>query len=500
VKSHIVKYILLLNLLPIITLAQSDHYWSQNFNVGSSLLSGAVVGGKAGVSAIYYNPAQIGHDSTLNFAFSVNLVSLQFYNIKNFAGDGVDMYKFNFKIQPKFISYVYQPGKSDKLFVEFSFLSRASDEVGFNVEHSTRLNIIKRMDGEENYTGTLVSNRIYNDSWFGAGASYKLNSNWSFGTSLFSSIKSMDYIYNESMLAYQTADSIFVNGVLEPYYFAESNYSERLKYWYLSLIPKIGLHYLSNNQAFGFGLNLTLPNIDLYGEAEIDKNITRSGVHDDDVDSFTDELVMLEAERKVRTTLKDPFSVSFGIFIRSKDQRSVGLISAEYFNEIPVYRITNNLNQLTNSNDAIKALFEGKDVMNFYYKAAPVTNISLGFMQHFSEKFSLLGGFRTDFSSASEIGGELEANKPKTFKINTDKFHLTGGPYLQWEKFNLFLGLQYTFSKVDNLEQIINFTEPLEYNPNSGESLQGVRDNTMRVNYNEISLFFGISYKIEGLK
>jgi hypothetical protein len=494
-RINIAKYMLLLNLLPVIALSQSDQYWSQNFNVGSSLLSGAVVGGKAGVSAIYYNPAQIGHDSTLNFAFSVNLISLQFYNIKNFAGDGVDMYKFNFKLQPKFISYVFQPGKSDRLFVELSFLSRASDEVAFNVRHSTTLNIIKRLDGDENYTGTLVSYRSYNDSWFGAGVSYKLNSNWSLGTSLFISIKSLDYIYDQSMIAFQTADSIFVNGVQEPYYFAESSYGERLKYWYLNLIPKFGLHYRSDNQSFGFGLNLTFPNIGIYGEAEIDKKITRSGVHDDDMGNFTPDLVMLEEQRKVRTTIKDPFSVAVGFVLKSRNQRTVGMISAEYFNEIPVYRITDNQNQLSNSNDAIKALLDGKDVMNFYYGAAAVTNISLGFMQHFTEKFSLLGGFRTDFSSASFLGDELEANEPKTFKINTDKFHLTGGPYFHWQRFNIFLGLQYTFSKVDDLEQIINFTEPVEYNPDSGESLQGVRDNTMRVNYNELSLFFGITYK-----
>jgi len=410
------------------------------------------------------------------------------------------MYKFKLKLQPKFISYVYQPAKSNRLFVELSFLSRASDEVSFNVEHNATLDIIKRLDGEENYTGTLVSNRRYNDYWVGAGVSYRLNKNWSLGTSLFLSLKSLDYIYNQSMLAFQTADSIFVNGIQEPYYFAESSYGERLKYWYLSLIPKFGLQYQSNNRAFGFGLNLTFPNIDIYGVAEIDKKITRSNVHDDDMGNFTQDLVMLEEQRNLRATLKDPFSVAIGFFIKSKDQRSVGMISAEYFTEIPIYRITNNLNPLTNSNDAVKTMFDGKDVMNFYYNAGAVTNVSLGFMQHFTKKFSLLGGFRTDFSSASEIGDELEDNKPKTFKINTDKFHLTGGPYLQWERFNLFLGLQYTFSKVDNLEQIINFSEPVEYNPNSGESLQGVRDNTMRVNYNEISLFFGISYKIEGLK
>ena len=80
-KTILLKILFLL--LPFVGLSQSDHYWSQNFNLGSSLLSGAVVGGKAGVSAVYYNPAQIGHDSTMNFSFSVSLISFQSYKIKN---------------------------------------------------------------------------------------------------------------------------------------------------------------------------------------------------------------------------------------------------------------------------------------------------------------------------------------------------------------------------------------------------------------------------------
>ena len=39
------------------TFAQSSYYWTQNFNTESSLLAGAVVGGKAGASAVFYNPA-----------------------------------------------------------------------------------------------------------------------------------------------------------------------------------------------------------------------------------------------------------------------------------------------------------------------------------------------------------------------------------------------------------------------------------------------------------
>jgi hypothetical protein len=49
----------LLIFLPLILSGQSHNYWTRSFNEESSLLSGAVVGGGSGPSAIYYNPASI---------------------------------------------------------------------------------------------------------------------------------------------------------------------------------------------------------------------------------------------------------------------------------------------------------------------------------------------------------------------------------------------------------------------------------------------------------
>ncbi len=497
-KKIDIRILLLFILSPIFAYSQSDHYWSQNFNVGSSLLSGAVVGGKAGVSAVYYNPAQIGHDSTMKLSLSVNLISLQFYDIKNFAGDDIDLYQFNFKLQPKYVSYIHQPSKNDRIFIEAAFLARVSDDLTFKVSHNKNLDIIKRLDGEENYTANLNSSRKYDDFWIGAGMSYKFGNNWSLGASLFMSVKVMIYSYGHSMYAFQTDDMVFSDGIPEPYYFPQFEFEEKLKYWDLSLISKIGIHYRSDDLSFGFGTNFTFPNLGIYGEGEVGKKVTRSNIHNDEAVIFTDDLVMLENQKKVRTNIKDPFSVAVGFDYTTPNKRNTVLLTVEYFNKIDPYQIINTSDELTNTNDAAKALFGNRDVMSFYYNAASVTNIALGFIQNFNEKISALGGFRTDFSSAAKISDTTIGEKPKTFKIHQDKFHFTGGPLFHWNKFNLILGLQYTFGRGNNLEQVINYSDPVEFNSLNGESLQGSRNNTMRVNYNEISLFFGITYRTGG--
>ncbi len=497
-KTIVFKILFLL--LPLVGFSQSDHYWSQNFNLGSSLLSGAVVGGKAGVSAIYYNPAQIGHDSTLNFSFSVNLLSFQSYNIENFAGENIDLSKFNFKLQPKYISYIFQPAKSDKIYIELAVLSRVSENLTFNVDHINKLNIIDRLDGDEHYTSNLKSRRKYDDKWVGGGLSYRFNNNWSIGASLFFSVKVLDYSYGHSMYAFQSSDTLFSGGNPEQYYFPLFELEEQLKYWDISLIPKFGIHYLSDNQGFGFGMNFTLPNISIYGEGDVGKKITRANVFDNDEGKFTSDLVLLEAQRKVRTNIKDPFSVAIGFLYRTRNEKSMILLTAEYFNKLDSYSIVSTSDELTNSNNAAKELFGDQDVMSFYYNAGSVTNVAFGFRQYFNEKISLLGGFRTDFSSYAEIADEFGNTKPKLFKIHQNKFHITGGPDLSWKKINLFLGFQYSIGRGEDLEQIINFSDPIEYNTQSGESLQGIRKNNMRINYNELSLFFGLTYKTSGQK
>ena len=80
------------------TVAQSDNYWSWNFNTKSALLAGAVVGGSAGPSSVYYNPSLVDHENVQSLSLSAVIVSLQFYNVDNLAGDGLNANKILFKV------------------------------------------------------------------------------------------------------------------------------------------------------------------------------------------------------------------------------------------------------------------------------------------------------------------------------------------------------------------------------------------------------------------
>ena len=55
--------------------AQPNNYWSMGSNTPSSLLAGAVVGGGAGITSIFYNPAGISDIEQNKLALNASLLA-----------------------------------------------------------------------------------------------------------------------------------------------------------------------------------------------------------------------------------------------------------------------------------------------------------------------------------------------------------------------------------------------------------------------------------------
>jgi hypothetical protein len=126
-------------------------------------------------------------------------------------------------------------------------------------------------------------------------------------------------------------------------------------------------------------------------------------------------------------------------------------------------------------------------------KADAVLNLAVGYRKYFNEKISFLGGFRTDFSSVDD---EFNSNRDILLsRIPYDQFHLTaGGAFVIQEKFEIIGGFQFTKGGLENVNQLANFSDPVEYNPLTNQSLQGGIMPVMEVNYFALSLFFGFTY------
>jgi hypothetical protein len=476
------------------TSGQADHYWSQNFNTESSLVAGAVVGGEAGPAALYYNPSLIARDEAHEFALSASLISFQFIKAVNIAGTGTESIRFTAIVRPKYISYSKTSKKNERLNYSLGILTKYSSNHNFNYFYQNKMNLIERLDGDESHIARISYKRAFDDLYIGGGISYVLIDNLTIGASSFISVKIMDYRTILDIQAMHDTTVIYSNGIQEPYYFASTGYSEFLKYWHASLILKLGLHYRTPNKRFSIGGNITLPNLPIHGESEVAKDYYRSNVFDNSVNAFTTDLSATGYQDRVRTSITDPFSIAFGLQYVTPDKKNAFMFTSEYFFPISSYEIMNDQFSPILGNISFK---DESAAMNYKTKSQAVFNVALGFIQNFSEKLTVSGGFKTDFNNLSDLDQpvwEDQWTEPINKKVYFNKYHLIAGPVLRLENFGIILGIQYTWGRKRDLYNITNLTNAIEYNPETELALQGERQPNMSFTYNEISVFFGITY------
>ena len=470
--------------------AQSDNYWSWNFNTPSVLLAGSVVGGNAGASSVFYNPSLIDNDSIPSLSITANVLSLQFFNANSIAGNGIDADTFIFKVQPRFVSYVF-PTQNKKFGIEAAILSPVSEEVNFTIQHTDEVEVINRTLGLETYDGYLKYSRKYEDIWVGAGFSYEISHNLSIGFSSFLAIKTMKYTYQQDADAYQKKDSVQLIDQVIPRYIAENKMKEEVKYWDLSFVFKFGARYRTDNDRFNVGANITLPNLHIYGEGDVRKSSVRSNVFNNDKNSFVSNESNLNFDEKVNANVKSPFSFALGFQYFTKSKKNFISLTSEYFHDIDPYSIVS-YSRPENGANMFEDVFDNA-VMSYMAQAKSVTNLGVGWKQFISPKFFLLGGFRTDFTVADTDRLGIFGDEGELNRIHMDKYHFSVGPVFSMKSFKVITGVQYTFGRNENMQQIVSFTDPVEYIAPIDQSLTGITDNSASASLNEISLFLGIT-------
>ena len=487
-------FLLIFLWFPLLTIGQLNNHWSQNFNDESSLLSGAVVGGGAGPSAIFYNPATISEIKESKISLNASLFSFEFLKVKNALGDGIDIADKRAYATPRFLSYMFKPKKHPNWSIELAFLNRANLSTQISSYVDQRIDILPRYDGNEVYTSfTNFSNR-YRDDWVGMGGSVKMNDNLYFGGSVFISFLSQYSSYTLQIDARPGAD--YTTSENQTYDIASYKEEELVKFNDYRLFSKIGMFY--SQEHFSFGLNITPPVLSgIYSDG---KNVMRQRSQNNITDPETgvpkpNYLVQDYAEKKeVRIKSKTPISVSAGFTLYNKSKTKILYTTLEYFGEVRPYAIAKASSSLEVDNDLDLELDEYNQWLNFVEGAKPVLNAAIGYKWYVKENFMLLTGFRTDFSYRKDY--DLKPFWPnfslKNFNFN--KYHFTGGSTLHIFGQDITAGIQYTLGTLKNQNQIVNLSEPVEYNQTEKKALQGTRQNSMNTVYNSISLYLAASF------
>jgi len=458
-----------------------NHYWTQNFNSTSSLIGGAVVAGDGNNSSIYYNPATIIEmDQGSNVSLAANLFSWNIYKNYNALGTGNNLYNTNFQVQPQFVSFTYKPKKGNFSYA-FSILTRVKEDFETEYANSQKFDLISHLPGEEMYNTIFSYRNQYSDTWVGFGLGQELKNGFSYGVTLFVSASGLIYHMAYSASALKYSDSTYNNPGNSK--IALSSYEESMKFYQYRIISKIGLAYKYNK--WRFGLVVTIPSINVFtsgrtaSRMEIQSNIR------DTTGALVSDYEIFSAQQKsqLKANYKYPFAVSFGFIRELRQGKQTLYFSMEYFNGIkPYLMMTAEINPNITSPSIYEAL-PNKDYLSYAYEADPVFNFAIGYSWKINKDLKFLNAFRTDFTSVSNLNSQkLDGyNYMKTDDFNI--YHYSAGLNFVFKRNTIIAGGEVSFGYVNNQEQIANFNNPQEYNPQTGVALQGNTENNAYFRY-----------------
>jgi hypothetical protein len=472
--------------------AQSNRHWVRSFNEESSLLSGAVVGGGVGPSAIYYNPAGIDDVENSSLSLHASLFSIEFYNLKNILGGNLDLNSTRIQIQPRFISYLIHPRKNRNFSIELAYLNNELFKVGFTKSVDENVNVLKSLPGEERYFAIFNYTQDYRDDWIGVGTSWRLNNSLFLGASMFVQIKTSEYQYYLDIEAFPLQDTVSSSSGNIPFYSANYQKIENYHFNNYRLIWKLGILY--KWERVSLGITLRTPSVKVFSDGKrVSHKEKQANITNPLTGEFLPDYVIVDSKEKkdVTADLKDPFSVAAGMTISLPGGKRTIFTTVEYFHGLANYQaITAETNVPSNPvTDFNPATIE--NWLTFDYAARPVLNAAIGFRSQIKENLRVFAGFRTDFNYRKGVMDDDDIDYQYPRNLDLDVYHLTGGLNVRVFGQDLIAGFQYSIGRKTGIRQVANLATPLEYNPVDRLPLQGIREENATILYNSISLYFG---------
>jgi hypothetical protein len=475
---------------------QSNCYWTRSFNEESSLLSGAVVGGGSGPSAIYYNPASISEVEASKFSLNASLFSFDFINAKNALGDGIDLSMTRGKFEPRFISYMIKAKRWENWSFEIAILNNENHHIEGYKSVDEYLDVLTNIPGDERYFAYFQNENHFRDDWFGIGGSVKLNEKLYLGLSMFVTVKSLNFTRSLDIDAYPLTDSIDIDGHLVPSYIASYSQYEYVKFNDYRLTWKFGLQY--KGKYHSFGLAITSPSVGgIYSDGKrVSRKEKQSNITSPETGKPIPDYVIVDYKEKkdVSVSYKTPFSIAAGYTYYFPDGKRIFYSSIEYFTGIEPFKMVeaNESEQINPFTDQLQFLFS--DWLTFVSGATQVLNAAVGYSWTLKEDLELKAGFRTDFNCKKRLTYEDLSVFNKVETLDMDLYHITCG--LSWNILgqDIITGIQYTIGRVKDGLQIVNLSDPVEYNYDEHQALVGNRTSTLNTTQSSISIYFGASF------
>jgi len=465
---------------------QSFNYWTRNFNEESSLAAGAVVGGGAGPSAIYYNPSAIGEINNSQLSIHASLFSINIYNIRNALGDDIDLNSVQFVIEPRFISYILKPHK--RWHVEFAFLNNENYRVVLNSSLDMHTDVLKYLPGEERYFARFQYSDHYRDDWVGIGGSYMLSSSIRLGASMMVPVRQVTYQYLMDVEAMPLSDTVITPLGQVPYYVASYEEEDYFNFNNYRVLWKLG--FLYRKGPLGLGITVTTPSLNVYSDGKrVSRKASKNNIMDPDTAVMMPNYTLIDyAEKKeMQVNFKSPLSIAVGATYRLPTPRSQTLyFTTEFFGAVAPYR-------MVEAEENTQYQF-GREWLTFVNGGKAVINAAVGYNIEVQENVRVMGGFRTDFNYRKNLDLSPFEDYKKVRGLTLDIYRLSGGAIFTFKGQDFIMGVQYSIGRETNQKQFADLKNPVEYNQEIHRPLQGTPASNMQSMINNINFYFGATF------
>lgn len=412
--------------------AQNDaHYWTPQYGAKGLLLNGAVIASTEDETAVFYNPGAMGNGEEFGVSLSFFTPTYAVLNTRDYLGARSEVKDKGLGFGPGFGAIGFKPFKSDKLRAAITSFTRFRSDVRLRARE---VGVVENQQ-DLLFLGDLEFQRSMSERWFGYGMAYRFSEHFSLGVSQFVTFHS------------ESTDLSIRKEIVNrdnPYDLA-LGWRNNFRYSFSTrggMLTKIG--FSAGQDDLKIGMVVTTPTY---------YNYQSSASYDTDEQKIYGpgnvELVsnLTDAELK---NYKTPWSVGMGIDLKSGEARIS--FSAEYFQKIKLYTVINDVD------DPFDGLANGGNERTTLVRTEnrSVLNLAIGLQRKYSEKSTLILGFRTDRNQRL-VDQDLQTLS--FLSTSPSIFHLSCGGFFTFNKNQFSIGLDYAYGQKKTNGRLVDLSD-----------------------------------------
>lgn len=450
--------------IPVVSIAQDNHYSWIQFGARNSVLYNAGLSRFEDQAAVIINPATLSSAANSSFNFNTNAVGFNVINFTNGLGQGFNLTNSNLSVLPAMAAGVVKPWKRQKDWVlGYSIYQRNHDILNFTNRTETRKDVIRESEspGEENYISQYHLNSKMDENSIVAGLGWKISSRLSFGFSQTFTYRSQEYIENFSA---NVIPDLNTGATVD---LVSTNYNIFFQFYKIFTHTKIGL--TGKFGQWDLGLTLTTPALGLMGSGEMNADLSLNNVRllRDTTGTRRNYLANGRFE-DLKVKYRLPLSMSFGA------SRQVGKVimygAVDWHSAVNKYAILDPgdasfIQPSTNEN-----VLYTRQLLTVWEARRTVFNGSIAADWVIRPEYHILFSFRSDkFYSNVRVQDEGFTIPKKVW----NNYHVTFGTQRDFGNSEWVIGIRLNRGTRDDYPQPFSFTDPTEENFFQGERKTG---------------------------